>query len=93
MQGDSLTDKQGALYQRVIAAVVEASRTDFEENGIDNATLMSLQEVSPLSYCNIPIQTRRLSCIFVSLVGSKRKPLHRQVDFGIRAPGSFIKFR
>lgn len=36
---------QGAIYKRIIDAVVEASKTDFEENGVANDVLLALQEV------------------------------------------------
>lgn len=41
-----LQQPQGQLYKRIIDAVVDASRTDFEENGVENRTLVLLQEVS-----------------------------------------------
>lgn len=38
--------QQGPLYKRIIDSVIESSRTDFEENGIENKVLVALQEVS-----------------------------------------------
>lgn len=40
------------MFKKIIDQVIETSRTDFEENGIDASVLASLQEVRgiPLSY-------------------------------------------
>lgn len=38
--------QQGQVYKKIIDTVVEASRTDFEENGVSNDVLLALQEVS-----------------------------------------------
>lgn len=52
-QRSAITDSdmlvQGTLYQRIIDTVIEASRTDFEENGIDHRTLEQLREVSQVT--------------------------------------------
>lgn len=37
---------QGQLYKRIIDAVIETSRADFEESGVDYSTIEQLQEVS-----------------------------------------------
>lgn len=37
---------QGQLYKRIIDQVIDASRTDFEENGVDNRMIATLQDVS-----------------------------------------------
>ena len=39
---------QGAIYQRIINDVIESSQVDFEEGGVDQATLDELKQVSAL---------------------------------------------
>jgi len=51
---------QGPIYQRVINAVIEASRNDFEENGVSTAVLESMQEVSYIAQTS-SLQRCRLS--------------------------------
>lgn len=41
-----LTEEQGGIYKRIIDAVVEVARTDFEENGVPSDVLQLLQDVS-----------------------------------------------
>jgi len=37
---------QGDVYAKIIEEVVEASKGDFEENGVSSITLQELQQVS-----------------------------------------------
>jgi len=41
---------QGDVYAKIIEEVVEASRADFEENGVSSLTLQELQQVSWQSF-------------------------------------------
>jgi transcription initiation factor TFIIA large subunit len=41
----------GQVYQQIIQDVIEASRTDFEEGGIDENVLDELKKVSLASLC------------------------------------------
>jgi len=37
---------QGDVYAKVIEEVIEASKADFEENGVSSLTLQEMQQVS-----------------------------------------------
>lgn len=39
----------GTVYQQIIREVVDSSRVDFEEGGVDESVLDELSRVSPLS--------------------------------------------
>lgn len=41
----------GQIYQQIIADVIETSRTDLEENGVDESILEELQQVSQFPSC------------------------------------------
>jgi hypothetical protein len=41
----------GSIYQQIIADVVESSRVDFEEGGVDESVLDELRQVRQLSHC------------------------------------------
>lgn len=51
----------GNVYDRIIKEVVETSRLDFEESGIDDAVLEELRSVSSLSIsqCRLPFAFQR----------------------------------
>jgi hypothetical protein len=56
----------GNVYQQIIADVVESSRVDFEEGGVDEGVLEELRLVS------VPF----LCCAAASICGIKYFPLH-----------------
>lgn len=37
---------QGDVFQKIIDEIVQASQADFEENGVNQQTLVELQQVS-----------------------------------------------
>jgi transcription initiation factor TFIIA large subunit len=39
----------GSIYQQIISDVVESSRVDFEEGGVEEQVLEELRQVWPLS--------------------------------------------
>lgn len=64
-----LTDivSQGPIYQRIIADVIENSQVDFEESGVDRATLEELREVSAtVCIFELSLRCRLLSLHFSS---------------------------
>lgn len=44
----------GTVYQQIIRDVVDSSRVDFEEGGVDESVLDELSRVSPLLYLLFP---------------------------------------
>lgn len=52
-----LTCLQGEIYEKIIQEVINASQNDFEENGVQQQTLMELQQVGLvfISFCTLPV--------------------------------------
>jgi hypothetical protein len=52
-----LTCLQGEIYEKIIQEVINASQNDFEENGVQQQTLMELQQVGLVffSFCTLPV--------------------------------------
>jgi hypothetical protein len=48
----------GQIYQQIIADVIETSRTDLEENGVDESILEELQQVSQFPPVVAPASVR-----------------------------------
>lgn len=48
---------QGEIYEKIIQEVINASQNDFEENGVQQQTLMELQQVGHVlrSFCTLPV--------------------------------------
>lgn len=44
----------GSIYQQIISDVVESSRVDFEEGGVEEQVLEELRQVRPLSKHTAP---------------------------------------
>jgi hypothetical protein len=49
-QRSVLTCLQGEIYEKIIQEVINASQNDFEENGVQQQTLMELQQVGHVSF-------------------------------------------
>jgi hypothetical protein len=50
-QRPRLTSLQGEIYEKIIQEVINASQNDFEENGVQQQTLMELQQVGHCFLC------------------------------------------
>lgn len=59
---------QGDVYAKIIEGVIEASKVDFEENGVSSITLQEMKQVSQCSLgvfsCDACVLLRSLSAAF-----------------------------
>lgn len=46
----------GTVYDQIIKEVIESSRVDFEEGGVDESVLDELREVGTISLVFLPLQ-------------------------------------
>lgn len=60
-----LTRLQGEIYEKIIQEVINASQNDFEENGVQQQTLVELQQVGHLFSLHSPYLSLSLSCFLL----------------------------